>query len=161
MYSFSEAELIEIAKYPTPAIEHANKQMTKMFHEGKAISSPFKWFITVCERFVKEGTSTGKTQYHGKTVSASSDRQARLLMQERYDSQIEGIREQKRAALLDKGIDPTNLSAYQIKLALEGKPYLMDDMLKEITEGPFKSVAVFQELFGNKMGALLPDIELR
>lgn len=64
MYNFSEEELLELAEYPRQAIEYANKQMTYMLHQGKSISSPFKWLLAVCDRWVSEQNKTTKT---GKT----------------------------------------------------------------------------------------------
>lgn len=153
MYNFSEEELIELAKYPTKALEHANKQMTNMLHEGKPISSPFKWMLVVCDRWIEDQSKTpqkGKTGSYGKTVSASQDRQARDSMRERYTSQVDGITQKKHQQLRLMGIDPEGLSPYQIKLALEGKPYSVDYMLKDIEAGPFHSVAVFKELMSKK-----------
>lgn len=66
MFNFSEEELIELSHYPKPAVEHANKQMTNMLHQGKTISSPFKLFVAICNRWVEEAQKkspkTGKTQ---------------------------------------------------------------------------------------------------
>jgi len=64
MYNFSEEELLELAEYPKQAIEHANKQMTSMLHQGKSIAHPFKWLLAVCDRWVEEQNKTTKT---GKT----------------------------------------------------------------------------------------------
>ena len=66
MFNFSEEELIELSRYPKQALQHANKEMTKLLHQGKSLSSPFKFCVAVCDRWVadenKKTPQTGRSE---------------------------------------------------------------------------------------------------
>jgi len=54
MQNFSTEELDTLKRYPKEALDHANKQMKGMYLAHKPISNPFKWFVTVCENWIKK-----------------------------------------------------------------------------------------------------------
>ncbi len=62
MYNFSDEELTVIGSYPKEAYAYACKTMTSAIHQGQKINAPFKWFVSVCESYIKKNqtTSTGK-----------------------------------------------------------------------------------------------------
>lgn len=59
---FTEEQLLKLAEYPKPALEYANKIITKDLHAGKHISNQFGYFEAIVQAFLKkQPTTSNKT----------------------------------------------------------------------------------------------------
>ena len=76
MYNFSEEEMVILKGYPKEALNHANKQMQSMYNAHKPISSPFKWFCSVCDNYLQK-----QINQTPKTGNAPAFQQSRLKQQ--------------------------------------------------------------------------------
>lgn len=155
MHPFTQEQLVELAHYPQDILEYAMGTL-----KGKSIENQFSWVKKVCENQIRQradGESqppferfskyqNGKAKVSRSTVSATEIQQQRNLQHERYQRFMESRKDRLEANLVSKGIDPRGLSEYQISLALKGKPYKTEDILKEIESSKIKSVEIYRNI---------------
>lgn len=155
MLPFTQEQLMELAHYPQEILEYAIGTL-----KGKEIERPFEWVKKVCENQIRQRADAesqppferfskyqnGKAKVSRSTVPANEIQQQRDLQHQRYQQFMEVRKERRRANLVAKGIDPSGLDEYQISLALKGKPYKTEDILKEIESSKIKSVEIYRSI---------------
>lgn len=57
MYSFSQEELQELGKYPKEAVNLANRRFAYAMQNQKTIRDPFRYYVTVCDGWVKDNAA--------------------------------------------------------------------------------------------------------